>query len=120
MDHRHQRYITYLLTDLHGDGEDRVRQIFDRLDIWMREFAPNGCMSLSAISAFPSDRQIREAVARHKLDVRRLLGEQSQQPQLATQLLILHESISSTWPVLGHESIITASNMAQQLLRGEA
>lgn len=119
LDHRHQRYLNHLLQDLKGSGADRVRQIFDRLDDWMGTFAPNGCMSLNAMATFPDNDQIRQAVARHKLDVRHLLGQHSERPELATQLLLLHESISSTWPVIGQESISIANTMAQQLLRGE-
>lgn len=119
LEYRHQRYLDFLLEDNTKNGTDSILVMFDKLEVWMRESAPNGCMSLNAIAAFPENQEIKQAVARHKLDVRQLLGEKSQQPELATSLLLIHESISSTWTILGEQSVITAKQIAKTLLNGD-
>lgn len=119
LEHRHQRYIQFLLEDNRATGLEGVLIIFDKLAVWMREFAPNGCMSSNAVAAFPDNGEIRQAVTRHKLDVLELLGEKSQQPQVATRLLLIHEGISNSWTVLGEQSIVSAKQLATTLLHGE-
>ncbi|OLQ93113.1 TetR family transcriptional regulator [Vibrio panuliri] len=120
LEHRHQRYIEFLLEDNQEVGTPSILAVFDKLGIWMRDFAPNGCMSSNAVAAFPENQEIREAVSRHKLNVMALLGEKSQQPQFATSLLLIHEGISNSWTVLGEQSVVTAKQLATTLLEGGA
>lgn len=115
LEYRHQRYITFLLSESRSTGIDSVLNIFEKLDQWMAEFAPNGCLSLNAISAFPEDRDLKETVRRHKQEVRDLLDQLSQRDDLSTELFLLHESVSSVWPTLGKASVISAQKIIKQL-----
>ncbi len=113
---RHQRYISLLLNQSSTDGSTRILGTFETLERWMNNDAPNGCMSLNALAAFPENDDIKQAVARHKREVRDLLGQLSQQPQLATHLFLLHEGITSAWPIIAHDAIATAQHIAKKLI----
>jgi hypothetical protein len=91
--------------------------IFDKLQQWMEEYAPHGCMSMNAMAAFPDNEIINQAVTEHKREVKALLGKQSQRDDLASELFLLHEGVSSAWPVLGEEAVTSAQNMVTKLLK---
>lgn len=114
--HRHQRYLAFLADPSVNDGEEAILAVFERLNQWMAEFAPHGCMSLQALAAFPDNLEIKAAVSQHKNEVRILLGQQAQRPDLATALLLLHEGVSNVWPILGDESIESAKFSIQQMM----
>ncbi len=116
LEHRHQRYLDFLLDGSPEKGLDAVLHIFEKLDHWMAEFAPHGCLSINAISAYPDNLEINQAVHKHKLEVRELLGEQSGKPELATALFLIHEGVSNAWPVLGKEASDSAKQTLIQLL----
>ena len=114
--YRHQRYLNFLQDSSPVTGIESVIHIFKQLDQWMREYAPHGCMSINAIAAFPDNDLIQAAVKQHKEDVRQFLGQQSQREDLSTQLFILHEGISSSWPLLGAEAITSSLQIVKQLM----
>lgn len=114
--HRHQRYLAFLADARIKDGKEAILAVFERLDQWMTEFAPHGCMSLQALAAFPDNLEIKAAVSQHKSDVRLLLAQRAQRPHLATALLLLHEGVSNVWPILGYESIESAKLSVQQMM----
>lgn len=101
LEYRHKRYIAFLLNESHSTGIESVLHIFDKLEQWMVEFAPNGCLSLNAIAAFPDDMAMKATVQCHKEEVRQLLDQLSEREGLSTELLLLHESISSVLPTIG-------------------
>ena len=84
---------------------------------WMTESAPHGCLSMNAIAAFPDNALISKAVKEHKAEVRHMLGQQSNRDDLATALFILHEGVSSAWPVLGTEAVISAQKTVLQFFK---
>ena len=90
--------------------------MFDQLKAWMVQFAPNGCLSINALSAFPEDEAISLAVQTHKNDVKKLLGEQGLNSSLASSLFLLHEGVSSAWPVMGDEAVTSAKNSILKLI----
>lgn len=73
-------------------------------------------MSMNAVAAFPDDPVIAHSVKKHKQEVQRFLGQQSQREDLATAIFLLHEGVSSAWPVLGKKTIIAAQTALSQLL----
>lgn len=116
LEHRHQRYLTFLSDKAPEAGLTAVTHIFNRLGLWMQYYAPNGCMSISAIAAFPEHETINQVVKEHKAQVREFLGTQCQQEDLAPQLFLLHEGVSSAWPVMGDEAIKAAQLSILNLL----
>ena len=116
LEFRHQRYLKLLSDEAPEKGKDATLFIFEKLEVWMQEFAPHGCLSMNAISAFPDNELITLAVKEHKKEVQQLLGVQSQRPDLSVALFLLHEGVSSAWPLVGEESVISAKSVVLQLL----
>lgn len=119
LEYRHQRYLAFLLNESPSPGLESVLHIFNKLELWMKEFAPHGCLSMNAIAAFPDNPLINKAVKEHKEDVLQFLSQQSQRGDLATAIFLLHEGVSSAWPVLGREAITSAQKALLQLLKDD-
>lgn len=117
LEYRHQRYLAFLLSESPSSGIESVLHIFDKLQLWMEEFAPHGCLSMNAIAAFPENPLITKAVKEHKENVLQFLSVQSQRPDLATAIFLIHEGVSSAWPMLGQKALISAKNTLLQLLK---
>jgi len=119
LEYRHQRYLAFLLNESPSAGVESALHIFNKLELWMKEFAPHGCLSMNAIAAFPDNPLINKAVKQHKKDVLYFLGQRSQRADLATAIFLLHEGVSSAWPVLGGEAVIFAKKALLQLLKDD-
>ncbi|UOE81524.1 TetR/AcrR family transcriptional regulator [Vibrio splendidus] len=117
LEHRHQRYLSLLLEDSPRSGYQAITHIFNKLQQWMEEYAPHGCLSMNALAAFPDNELINQAVIEHKKEVQALMAKQSQRDDLASELFLLHEGVSSAWPVLGKEAVASAQNMVTKLLK---
>ncbi|KPL97852.1 TetR/AcrR family transcriptional regulator [Vibrio splendidus] len=117
LEHRHQRYLSLLLEDSPRSGYQAITHIFNKLQQWMEEYAPHGCLSMNALAAFPDNELINQAVIEHKKEVQALMAQQSQREDLASELFLLHEGVSSAWPVLGEEAVASAQNMVTKLLK---
>ncbi|GIU53505.1 TetR/AcrR family transcriptional regulator [Shewanella sp. KT0246] len=111
LEYRHQRYLSFLADDSLTNGTESVLHIFTQLEKWMQQFAPNGCMSMNAITAFPDNQDVINVVAGHKEEVRQRLAQVSCRPDLASALFLLHEGASATWPLQGQESILSAKQI---------
>ncbi|MEL0607245.1 TetR/AcrR family transcriptional regulator [Vibrio echinoideorum] len=117
LEHRHNRYLNFLLENVPAGDLESMLDIFNKLQQWMEEYAPHGCMSMNAMAAFPDNVIINQAVTEHKREVKTLLGKQSQRDDLASELFLLHEGVSSAWPVSGVEAVTSAQNMVTKLLK---
>ncbi|MGF1801286.1 TetR/AcrR family transcriptional regulator [Vibrio gigantis] len=117
LEYRHQRYLNFLLEASPEAGLEAAVHIFNKLQQWLEEYAPHGCMSMHAIAAFPDNELINQAVMQHKEQVRLFIGKQSLRDDLATPLFLLHEGVSSAWPILGEEAVASAQNMVTKLLK---
>ncbi|MEZ9367329.1 TetR/AcrR family transcriptional regulator [Pseudomonadota bacterium] len=116
LQHRHQRYLKFLSEHSPEAGLGSIQHIFTMLGIWMAENAPNGCMSLNALAAFPENELISSAVTNHKKEVMLFLGGQSLREDLALPLYLLHEGVSSAWPIIGNDAIQSAQHTILALL----
>ncbi|WP_133013009.1 TetR/AcrR family transcriptional regulator [Marinomonas flavescens] len=114
--YRHQRYLTYLDSALSSNAEQALFDIFQRLEVWMAENAPHGCLSMNAVAAFPDNALINKAVKEHKEEVRQFLAEKSQRLDLINPLFLLHEGISSAWPILGAKAVVAAQTTLSILM----
>lgn len=115
LEHRHQSYLEFLKSGIPNIGKPAIQHIFQKLGVWMEERAPNGCMSMNALAAFPENIAVIEAVRKHKQEVRELLSLQSGQESLATDLFVLHEGVSGSWPILGKEAVESALQQSNYL-----
>lgn len=115
LEFRHQRYLDLLTQDAPTDGEAFVLHMLTKLEQWMEQCAPNGCMSMNAISAFPDNALVIDAVKQHKQEVKQLLAIHSGNEVLSMNLMLLHEGISSAWPIFG-QSVFDSAKQATPLL----
>jgi AcrR family transcriptional regulator len=119
LQHRHLRYLKFL-----GDGEPdpgigSITHLFQRLADWMKKYAPNGCMSMSAFVAFPSNPLIHDIVKRHKEEMIEVMARRSGRDEVARELLLIHEGASAAWPLLGMQAIHSAEKAAFLIICGE-
>lgn len=119
LEYRHRRYIRYLKENLPENDAEAINYIIEKLHFWMQEHASKGCMSLHAMAAFPNNPLIYQAVSEHKNEIYKFLVNQSKTRELASALYLIHEGISSAWPVIGNESIETAKRVVTTLLEVE-
>lgn len=117
LEYRHQRYLALLKRDVDDNGLEALLNVIGKLTAWMRDEAPNGCMSLNACTAFPNNQEIAHAVQTHKQQVGAILGEISGQPDKAEQWLLLHEGVVNAWPIQGELAIKTAQAIIQTLYK---
>lgn len=117
LEYRHQRYLNLITDHDKKLGVEATQHLILLLQQWMLESAPNGCLSMQAKAAFPCNKLIEKTVTAHKLDVQRLLGEQSLRPDLSTQLFLIHEGVSSAWPLLGEKAVSSALQAISTLLQ---
>ncbi len=73
-------------------GTASTAYLFGRLEMWMREHAPGGCLFVNALAAHPNNEAIRAAVKRHKDEIRTTLGRRAGRPQRANDIFLLHEN----------------------------
>lgn len=114
--HRHQRYLSFLAADCPDDMKAAVKHVFSRLALWLKQYAPNGCMSLQALSSYPNYTQVTTAVNTHKADVRQWLYDLTQSESLSHSLFIMHEGMSAAWPTMGEQALTTTQAMLDQTL----
>ncbi|MEE1674379.1 TetR/AcrR family transcriptional regulator [Agarivorans aestuarii] len=116
LQHRHARYIELLSAEQTTTRKDSLLAIFSQLEQWMQTQAPTGCMSMSALAAYPDNTLISEAVKQHKHDLLALFVTLCGDEALAMQIFLLHEGLSAAWPVTGASSFEAAQLTLEQLL----
>ncbi|MEO9655966.1 TetR/AcrR family transcriptional regulator [Marinomonas sp.] len=117
---RHERYLDFLSADVSELGGAAIGQVFDKLEIWMKDYAPYGCLSMNAMAAYPENIMIQKAVKQHKREVRDFLGKLSARSDLATPLFILHEGVASAWPTLGKVAMASVKQTLISLFKEKA
>ena len=119
LQHRHSRYLRFLADGEPDPGKESIAHLFLRLTAWMKKDAPNGCMSMSALVAFPRNSLIHDLVKHHKEEMVEVMARRSGREDLARELLLIHEGASATWPLLGMQAIHSAEKTTLLLICGE-
>jgi AcrR family transcriptional regulator len=116
LEHRHRRYLNFIATTDDESAHDSILRIFSQLGAWMEDFAPNGCMSMNALAAFPDNELIHTAVMNHKKEILKMMVALSQSDRIGAELFLLHEGVSSAWSIIGIKAVESAQLVAQRLL----
>ncbi|WP_256253669.1 TetR/AcrR family transcriptional regulator [Alteromonas sp. V450] len=116
LNYRHSRYISFLETGCPPSRNEALKHIFERLSLWLNTYAPRGCMSLQALASYPGNQEIETAVNEHKHDVLLWLNQKLKDEALAQTAFLLHEGMSSAWPVLGEDALSAATAAVDTLL----
>ena len=118
LNHRHTRYLAYLLDEVPEDPEEALDEVFRRVARWMLDNAPQGCLFHSAVAAHPENTVIREMLERNKKEVAdglvRVAGLQSARDEL----MLIHEGLTQSWPLMGERAVESAKALGRSLFRG--
>ncbi|WP_421870543.1 TetR/AcrR family transcriptional regulator [Motiliproteus sp.] len=120
LEHRHQRYLAHLLDELPTAPTQALDQMFDRIGNWMEENAPQGCLFKSAVAAHPDSEVLQKMLERHKLEVCDGLTRATGLSNHRDELLLLHEAIIHSWPMMGARAVASAKRFGQQLFNQAA
>ncbi len=118
LNYRHVRYMEFLSDGEPLPGSESILHLLHRLDKWMQEYAPHGCLSVNALAAYPNNREIHNAVKRHKDETIQLMARRSGQRELALELFLIHEGVSAAWPLVGIQTIQAAKIAVLKLING--
>jgi len=118
LDFRHGRYLKFLADGEPPRGKESIVHLFRRLVDWMHIEAPNGCLEVNAFAAYPSSAAIRSVVKNHKEEIVRLLKRRSGQDALGWELFLLHEGLSSAWPMDGPQASSSVEKAVLKLFDG--
>lgn len=116
LEHRHERYLSFLQDGVPSPGKDAVDHLFSRIEDWMQRECGTCCLFLNALAAHPSNDEIRKTVTRHKDETRNLIAQLSGRPDLADQLFLLHEGATAAWALMKGDAVRSARASALGLL----
>ena len=119
LERRHTRYLAHLLDDLPSAPAEALGEIFERVGRWMSENAPQGCLFHSAVAAHPENAAIRAMLERHKSEVADGLVRATGLTSARDELMLLHEGITQSWPLVGEHAVSCANKLAQPVLHSQ-
>lgn len=117
LEHRHRRYLSYLLDELPNTPKAGLDEVFERIGKWMVENAPQGCLFHGAVAAHPDSPVLHKMLERHKLEVSIGLARATGLTSYNDELLFLHEAITHSWPIMGAQAVFSAKKFGQFLLK---
>lgn len=92
-------------------GADHVLYPLSRLGDWLDRVANTGCLFMNALSAYPESSAIKDAVLRHKLNLRnqfearlRHVAPDCDAAALAEAMMLLHEGLTETARLFGQKT----------------
>lgn len=117
LEHRHRRYLSYLLDGLPNQPKTALDEAFDRIEKWMIENAPQGCLFQGAVAAHPDSAVLYKMLERHKLEVSDGLARATGLTSCQNELLLLHEAIIHSWPIMGAQAVLSAKRFGKALFK---
>ncbi|SBT17921.1 hypothetical protein MGA5115_02038 [Marinomonas gallaica] len=115
LDYRHMRYMTHLFDDLPLNSEQALDEIWGRVGTWMLENAANGCLFHGACASHPNSLAIRTMLERHKMEVINKMVLITGLVSARDQLMLLHEGITQSWPLMHESAVKTATTFSRAL-----
>ncbi|MGI3130592.1 TetR/AcrR family transcriptional regulator [Halopseudomonas pachastrellae] len=121
LQHRHARYLSWLFDSLpeHEAPAWLLDEVLERTGRWMAENTACGCLFLAAVAAHPGSEALHAMLTRHKCELAQHLAAVTGWSTKANELLLLHESVTQTWPVLGEGAVVSAKRLAALLAAAE-
>ena len=111
LEHRHRRYLAHMFDGLPEGTAPAVSAIVERVADWMNREAAHGCLFHAAVAASPHDRDLRALLQRHKSEVARCAAEATSLPGRETDLLLIIEGLTQSWPLLGNAAVESARRL---------
>lgn len=112
LEHRHQRYIDLLFTDLPEAPDAALDRIIERVGQWMTEEASHGCLFHSAVAASPGDQVLRDLLSRHKIEVSTKAAAATGRQGYEIELNLILEGLTQSFTLHGAKAIVAAKRLA--------
>lgn len=120
LEHRHQRYLERVFTDLPQDAGDALDTILSRVGEWMETETSHGCLFHAAVAADPASLPLRDLLQGHKAEVAKRASVACGLSEDGTELLVLIEGLTQVWSLQGKYALIAAQRLGRGLLgRGD-
>tara|TARA_E500000305_G_scaffold89988_1_gene77125 strand:+ start:166 stop:687 length:522 start_codon:yes stop_codon:yes gene_type:complete len=115
LEHRHQRYLDLLFTDLPADPDSALMEIIDRVAHWMVTEATHGCLFHAAVAAAPNDAALRDLLSRHKFDVAHKVASASNRVGHEVELTLILEGLTQSYTLYGTQAVDAAKQIARHI-----
>jgi len=108
LEHRHNRYLSFLFSNLQAERGNVTAAMFERVGEWMLENNSQGCLFHDAVLSHPGSHRIKAMYEKHKGELADRMEQVSELTGKAEQLLLIHEGIVQSWPILRHRGVESA------------
>jgi len=114
LDHRHRTYLSFLEEEsAKATGRRAMLRLFRRVGEWMETNAPQGCLFVNALAAYPSCAAIQTTLEKHKQETKAMianrLGSLDSSGSLADQIMVLHEGLTVHAVTVGSKNATEAA-----------
>ncbi|MFG6559809.1 TetR/AcrR family transcriptional regulator [Sulfitobacter sp. 1A15299] len=117
LENRQQRYLALVFGDLPEPPAEALETILARVGQWMETETSHGCLFHAAVAADPGSEQLHALLSRHKAEVAVKAAAAADLPAAETELLLILEGLTQTWPLRGAQAVTAAQHLAKTLLR---
>ena len=114
LEYRHTRYLSTIFNSLNDSDIPIAEHVFSQIEFWMNKYAPSGCLFHNAVAAYPNSEALSELLTRHKFEVANRLANALDLKGYEDELLLIHEGLMQSWPLLGNKSLIIAQKLASE------
>jgi len=114
LEYRHTRYLSTIFNSLNDSDIPIAEHVFSQIEFWMKKYAPSGCLFHNAVAAYPNSEALSELLTRHKFEVANRLANALDLKGYEDELLLIHEGLMQSWPLLGKKSLIIAQKLASE------
>ncbi len=115
LEHRHQRYLKVLLTELPYEPDMALIATIERIGSWMEKEASHGCLFHAAVAALPQDQVLQELLIRHKSEVAETVAIRSQRRGFEVEINLVIEGLTQSYPIHRAQAIAAAKRLAMSL-----
>ena len=119
LEYRHNRYISFLFSHLQAESDNVTAAMFERVGEWMLENDAQGCLFHDAVLSHPGSHRIKAMYEKHKGELADRLEQISKLTGKAGQLLLVHEGIVQSWPILRHRAVEIAMSLLQGITEAD-
>lgn len=115
LEHRHERYMQQVFSDLPGSAALAMPAIIDRIADWMAREASHGCLFHAAVAAAPQDARLRALLGRHKAEVAQHATQAARLPAREAEITLIIEGLTQSWPLLESKAVESAKRLSAAL-----
>lgn len=120
LEYRHLRYLTFIFDqECPEDPEEALNFILTRVGAWMETEKSHGCLFHAAVAADPESLALHALLTRHKTDVSVRAAKACGLPDSGTELMLIIEGLTQSWPLTGVLAVDAAKRLGDALLHSK-